>query len=131
MTATLVAQAIAGGHGHRTLFDSLDLTVAPGDVVTLNQNVAEVETAKAIVELPSPYAGTVSALHADAGETIAVGAPLIGIGSDGRRTRRQCGSVSIERRCSDRRSDMIPVAGLRPVAGGGCARCDRRRRDGR
>jgi ATPase subunit of ABC transporter with duplicated ATPase domains len=33
MTATLVAQGVAGGYGHRTLFDSLDLTVAPGDVV--------------------------------------------------------------------------------------------------
>ena len=33
MTATLVASGLAGGHGHRTLFDSLDLTVAPGDVV--------------------------------------------------------------------------------------------------
>jgi len=33
MTATLVAQGLAGGHGHRTLFDGLDLTVAPGDVI--------------------------------------------------------------------------------------------------
>jgi pyruvate dehydrogenase E2 component (dihydrolipoamide acetyltransferase) len=51
--------------------------VAPGDVVTLNQNLAEVETAKAVVELPSPYEGVVSTLHAEAGETVAVGAPLI------------------------------------------------------
>ncbi len=33
MTATLVAKDLAGGHGHRILFESLDLTVAPGDVV--------------------------------------------------------------------------------------------------
>ena len=33
MTATLVASGLAGGHGHRTLFEDLDLTVAPGDVV--------------------------------------------------------------------------------------------------
>jgi len=51
--------------------------VAPGDTVTLNQTLAEVETAKAVVELPSPYEGTVSTLHAEAGQTIAVGAPLI------------------------------------------------------
>ncbi|MDT0157106.1 dihydrolipoamide acetyltransferase family protein [Microbacterium sp. ARD32] len=51
--------------------------VAPGDPVTLNQTLAEVETAKAVVELPSPYEGTVSAVHADAGDTVAVGAPLI------------------------------------------------------
>ena len=35
MTATLVAQGLAGGYGHRTLFDSLDLTVTAGDVVGL------------------------------------------------------------------------------------------------
>ncbi|MCT1476564.1 dihydrolipoamide acetyltransferase family protein [Microbacterium sp. p3-SID336] len=51
--------------------------VAPGDSVALNQTLAEVETAKAVVELPSPYEGTVSTLHASAGETVAVGAPLI------------------------------------------------------
>lgn len=51
--------------------------VAPGDAVALNQTLAEVETAKAVVELPSPYEGIVSSLHAEAGETVAVGAPLI------------------------------------------------------
>lgn len=51
--------------------------VAPGDTVTLNQTLAEVETAKAVVELPSPFDGIVSTLHAEAGETVAVGAPLI------------------------------------------------------
>ncbi|QYM65898.1 dihydrolipoamide acetyltransferase family protein [Microbacterium sp. Se5.02b] len=51
--------------------------VSPGDSVALNQTLAEVETAKAIVELPSPYEGTVSTLHAEAGQTVAVGAPLI------------------------------------------------------
>lgn len=58
--------------------------VKPGDTVALNQTLAEVETAKAVVELPSPYEGTVSSLHADAGETVAVGAPLIAfdIGGD-------------------------------------------------
>ena len=40
--------------------------VAEGDPVTLNQPIAEVETAKAIVELPSPFAGVVRRLHADA-----------------------------------------------------------------
>lgn len=51
--------------------------VAPGDTVTLNQTLAEVETAKAVVELPSPYDGTVKTLHAEAGDTVDVGAPLI------------------------------------------------------
>lgn len=57
--------------------------VAPGDSVALNQTLAEVETAKAVVELPSPYEGTVSTLHADAGETVAVGAPLIAFEIEG------------------------------------------------
>ncbi|MFE6994634.1 dihydrolipoamide acetyltransferase family protein [Microbacterium sp. NPDC057659] len=57
--------------------------VQPGDTVALNQTLAEVETAKAVVELPSPYEGTVSSLHADAGETIAVGAPLIAFEVEG------------------------------------------------
>jgi pyruvate dehydrogenase E2 component (dihydrolipoamide acetyltransferase) len=51
--------------------------VAEGDTVTLNQTIAEVETAKAIVEIPSPYAGTVQGLHAAAGDVVEVGSPLV------------------------------------------------------
>ncbi|MFD4960847.1 dihydrolipoamide acetyltransferase family protein [Microbacterium sp. NPDC058389] len=51
--------------------------VAVGDTVALNQTIAEVETAKAVVELPSPYAGAITALHAEAGDVIEVGSVLI------------------------------------------------------
>jgi pyruvate dehydrogenase E2 component (dihydrolipoamide acetyltransferase) len=51
--------------------------VAEGDTVALNQTIAEVETAKAVVELPSPFAGTVATLHAAQGDVIAVGSVLI------------------------------------------------------
>jgi len=51
--------------------------VAVGDTVALNQTIAEVETAKAVVELPSPHAGTVTALHAQSGDVIEVGSVLI------------------------------------------------------
>ncbi|WES65541.1 dihydrolipoamide acetyltransferase family protein [Microbacter sp. GSS18] len=51
--------------------------VAEGDTVALNQTIAEVETAKAVVELPSPYSGTVTGLHAAAGDVIEVGSVLI------------------------------------------------------
>jgi pyruvate dehydrogenase E2 component (dihydrolipoamide acetyltransferase) len=51
--------------------------VAVGDLVALNQVIAEVETAKAAVELPSPYAGRVLELRALEGETVTVGAPII------------------------------------------------------
>lgn len=51
--------------------------VAPGDTVTLNQPVVEVETAKAAVELPSPYAGTVLELVHAEGDVVEVGSPII------------------------------------------------------
>lgn len=51
--------------------------VAAGDTVALNQTIAEVETAKAVVELPSPHAGVVTALHAAAGDVVEVGSVLI------------------------------------------------------
>ena len=41
--------------------------VKPGDHVTVDQVIAEVETAKAVVEVPVPYAGVVTALHAEPG----------------------------------------------------------------
>ncbi|GGN92757.1 dihydrolipoamide acetyltransferase component of pyruvate dehydrogenase complex [Actinoplanes lobatus] len=51
--------------------------VAEGDVITVDQPVAEVETAKAVVEVPSPHAGRVTTRHAAEGSTLDVGAPLI------------------------------------------------------
>jgi 2-oxoisovalerate dehydrogenase E2 component (dihydrolipoyl transacylase) len=51
--------------------------VKPGDTVTVNQVIVEIETAKAVVELPSPYAGTVSALLVAEGQTVDVGTPII------------------------------------------------------
>ncbi len=51
--------------------------VAPGDTVALNQPIVEVETAKAVVEVPSPYAGVVVALHVEAGRSVDVGAPIL------------------------------------------------------
>lgn len=50
--------------------------VKVGDHVELNQIIADVETAKAVVELPSPFEGTVTALHAVEGETVNVGEKL-------------------------------------------------------
>ena len=53
--------------------------VAIGDTIELNQIIAEVETAKALVELPSPFAGVVSKFYAEAGTTVAVGAPIVAV----------------------------------------------------
>ncbi|MFF1815740.1 dihydrolipoamide acetyltransferase family protein [Kribbella sp. NPDC058245] len=57
--------------------------VAAGDVVAVDTPVAEVETAKSVVELPSPYAGVVEELHGEVGTVIPVGKPLITIGAEG------------------------------------------------
>lgn len=56
--------------------------VKPGDAVAINDVICEIETAKSLVELPSPYAGTVSELLVAEGITVEVGTPIIGI-SDG------------------------------------------------
>jgi pyruvate dehydrogenase E2 component (dihydrolipoamide acetyltransferase) len=48
-----------------------------GDVVVLNQPLVDVETAKAVVELPSPFAGTVLTLHGQVGDTMEVNQPLV------------------------------------------------------
>ncbi len=56
--------------------------VKPGDRVAIDEVIAEVETAKAVVEVPVPYAGVVAALHAKPGSTVCVGQPLITITTD-------------------------------------------------
>lgn len=54
--------------------------VQVGDVIAINDIVVEIETAKSLVELPSPYAGTIQALLVPEGETVAVGTPIIRVG---------------------------------------------------
>ncbi|MGW2093412.1 dihydrolipoamide acetyltransferase family protein [Promicromonospora sukumoe] len=53
--------------------------VVVGDVVEINQTIVEIETAKSLVELPSPWNGTVSALLVEPGSTVDVGTPIIEI----------------------------------------------------
>ncbi len=74
--------------------------VAVGDVVTVNQPLAEVETAKALVEVPCPWAGTVAELRCEAGTTVAVGSPIIAITLPGA-------------------PDRLPTADHRPPEAGG------------
>ncbi|MBF6590716.1 MAG: 2-oxo acid dehydrogenase subunit E2 [Ktedonobacterales bacterium] len=57
--------------------------VTVGERIQLNQPICQVETAKALVDVPSPYAGTVGVLHAAPGDTVPVGAPLITIAEEG------------------------------------------------
>lgn len=57
--------------------------VAVGDTVELNQPLADVETAKALVELPSPFAGVITKLYAEPGTTVQVGAPIVAFELEG------------------------------------------------
>jgi pyruvate dehydrogenase E2 component (dihydrolipoamide acetyltransferase) len=59
--------------------DIVRWAVQPGDTVAVNQVLVEIETAKAVVELPSPFTGTVSTLHVKEGDTVPVGTPIISI----------------------------------------------------
>ncbi|WP_295787328.1 dihydrolipoamide acetyltransferase family protein [uncultured Microbacterium sp.] len=69
--------------------------VAPGDTVAVNDVIVEIETAKSLVELPSPYAGTVGELLASEGATVEVGAPIITIGSADAGTPAPAAPVSV------------------------------------
>lgn len=60
--------------------DIVSWKVSPGDEVTVNQILVEIETAKSLVELPSPQAGTVGALLVEEGQTVEVGTPIIRFG---------------------------------------------------
>ena len=59
--------------------DIAEIKVKPGDVITAGQAVMDLETEKAVVELECPHAGTVAKVYVAAGQTVAIGAPLLSI----------------------------------------------------
>src|SRR5512135_1751584 len=63
--------------------DIVTWRVRPGDIVAVNDPIVEIETAKSLVELPSPFAGTVTELLVTEGETVAVGTPIIAVDTGG------------------------------------------------
>ncbi|MCU1442391.1 MAG: 2-oxo acid dehydrogenase subunit [Cryobacterium sp.] len=56
--------------------------VAPGDTISINQVLVEIETAKSLVELPSPFVGVVGEILVEEGTTVGVGTPIITITTD-------------------------------------------------
>lgn len=72
----------------------LEWQVAAGDTVEVNQTLLEIETAKSVVELPSPAAGTVSVLHVEPGQTVPVGTVIITI-DDGSASSPPAGEAEI------------------------------------
>ena len=69
--------------------------VAEGDVVVVDQPIAEITTEKAVVEVPTPFAGRVATLHGAEGETITVGRPLISIEVAGAPSEGASGNVLV------------------------------------
>src|SRR6266704_5557179 len=59
--------------------DIVKWLVQPGDAISINQIIVEIETAKAVVELPSPYDGVVQDLLVPEGQTADVGTPIISV----------------------------------------------------
>ncbi len=84
MTATMIKEFRLPDLGEGlTESEIVAWKVGVGDTVTLNQIIAEVETAKAVVELPSPFAGIVTALHEQPGTVVEVGKPIVSFEIEG------------------------------------------------
>jgi 2-oxoisovalerate dehydrogenase E2 component (dihydrolipoyl transacylase) len=78
MTATMIKEFRLPDLGEGlTESEIVSWKVGVGDTVSLNQIIAEVETAKAVVELPSPFAGVITALHEQPGTVVEVGKPIV------------------------------------------------------
>ncbi|RDI21494.1 dihydrolipoamide acetyltransferase family protein [Lentzea flaviverrucosa] len=100
--------------------------VKTGDAVAVDEPVAEVETAKAMVEVPSPFGGVVARLHGEEGATLQVGSPLISVDAARLETyaeeeRAGSGNVLIgygtsEATTSRRRRKAVPRSAARPSA---------------
>jgi 2-oxoisovalerate dehydrogenase E2 component (dihydrolipoyl transacylase) len=90
--------------------------VKPGDTVTVNQIIVEIETAKAVVELPSPYAGTVTSLLVPEGQTADVGTPIIAVDTspDGSGQAVTVPPEAEAQRAISQMEDMVPAP---PVEG--------------
>src|SRR5215469_5250675 len=85
--------------------------VKPGDQITVNQIIVEIETAKAVVELPSPYEGVVARLLVPEGQTADVGTPIIAVDIAGDAPVVAEATVpveAIEQRAISETEDLIP-----------------------
>jgi 2-oxoisovalerate dehydrogenase E2 component (dihydrolipoyl transacylase) len=90
--------------------------VAEGDTVSLNQPFVEIETAKATVEVPAPFAGRVARLHVAAGEALGVGAPLATFEVEGPAAGATSvtATPAVRRRARDLGVDLSMVSGSGP-----------------
>ncbi len=86
--------------------------VAEGDLVSIDDLLVSVETAKAVVEVPSPYTGVVEKLYASAGDIVATGAPLVDFSDV------TASDVVPEPPAADSGEDAATVVGNVPTGGG-------------
>jgi pyruvate dehydrogenase E2 component (dihydrolipoamide acetyltransferase) len=91
--------------------------VAVGDEVKINDIVCDIETAKSVVELPSPYAGIVQALLVPEGETIEVGTPIIRIGDSAAADEAAAPAVAPTEAAPAEPVTEVPSATTEPAAG--------------
>ncbi len=84
--------------------------VAEGDVLALDQPMVEMETAKAVVEVPSPFAAKVAKLHGQAGDVIEVGALLVSFG-DGEAVQTKVATEGQDTAADNKPADAATVVG--------------------
>ncbi len=90
--------------------------VQAGDTVAIDQPIVEVETAKAVVEVPVPFAGRVTALHGQPGDVVAVGAPLVTVDTESGNVLVGYGTSSGHRRRHRAARPPVASSGRVPVA---------------
>jgi 2-oxoisovalerate dehydrogenase E2 component (dihydrolipoyl transacylase) len=91
--------------------------VKPGDRVDTDQPMLAVETAKAVVEVPSPYSGTIKATHGNPGDMIATGALLVEFEAAGNQRGADSGTVVGSMPTSD--EDFVEVQSYNSAASAG------------
>lgn len=91
--------------------------VSEGDTVKTDDPLLSVETAKAVVEVPSPYSGVIARLHAQAGDIVATGAPLVDFAEAGA-SARQAGRAPEPDIATPEEEDAATVVGNMPTGGG-------------
>ena len=108
--------------------------VKPGDSVAMNQVLVEIETAKSLVELPSPFVGTVSAILVEEGQTVEVGTPIITVSGDGAPSAPAAPAPVVIDTVGDTAATITPAEEVAPKTlvgyGAGGHGASRRRRGG-
>ena len=102
--------------------------VKVGDTIKVNDIVVEIETAKSLVELPSPYAGTIMALLVSEGDTVLVGTPMISVASGDSATAPSAGTPTAPAAATSEPADPDGEEPMKTLVGYGPRATDSKRR---